>query len=102
MRGLSSTPHQLLTSLAWTAPHAPEPVRRPWGGEPELRHDDQPFRVLLYSHDSVGLGHIRRNLALAHALVADSQAFGGRPVTGILLTGVGHEAELDVPDGFDV
>ncbi|MFW5469283.1 glycosyltransferase family protein [Knoellia sp. CPCC 206435] len=67
-----------------------------------MRHDDQPFRVLLYSHDSVGLGHIRRNLALAHALVADSQAFGGRPVTGILLTGVGHEAELDVPAGFDV
>lgn len=68
-----------------------------------MRHDDQPLRVMLYSHDSVGLGHIRRNLALAHALVEDSRTpAGARPVTGILLTGVGHEAELDVPDGFDV
>lgn len=67
-----------------------------------MRHHDQPFRVMLYSHDSVGLGHIRRNLAIAHALVKDSQALSGRPVTGILLTGVGHEADLDVPDGFDV
>ncbi len=26
---------------------------------------DYPLRVLLYSHDSVGLGHLRRNLAIA-------------------------------------
>ena len=26
---------------------------------------DLPLRVLLYSHDSVGLGHLRRNLAVA-------------------------------------
>ncbi|MDQ1623637.1 MAG: hypothetical protein QOH19_2055, partial [Actinomycetota bacterium] len=28
----------------------------------------EPLRIVLYSHDSVGLGHVRRNLALAHAL----------------------------------
>lgn len=61
-----------------------------------------PFRVLLYSHDSVGLGHIRRNLALAHALSEQLPERTGRPVTGMLLTGVGHGADLDVPDGFDV
>lgn len=61
-----------------------------------------PFRVLLYSHDSVGLGHIRRNLALAHALSTELPARTGRPVTGMLLTGVGHGADLDVPEGFDV
>lgn len=63
-------------------------------------HD--PFRVLLYSHDSVGLGHIRRNLALAHALTTQIPALTGRSVTGMLLTGVGHGADLDVPEGFDV
>ncbi|USQ81962.1 glycosyl transferase family 28 [Ornithinimicrobium faecis] len=64
-------------------------------------HHD-PFRVLLYSHDSVGLGHIRRNLALAHTLTTDIPALTGRSVTGMLLTGVGHGADLDVPEGFDV
>lgn len=61
-----------------------------------------PFRVLLYSHDSVGLGHIRRNLALAHTLATEIPAMTGRPVTGMLLTGVGHGTDLDVPAGFDV
>ncbi|QDO88616.1 glycosyl transferase family 28 [Ornithinimicrobium ciconiae] len=61
-----------------------------------------PFRVLLYSHDSVGLGHIRRNLALAHTLATEVPAMTGRPVTGMLLTGVGHGTDLDVPTGFDV
>lgn len=64
--------------------------------------DHDPFRVLLYSHDSVGLGHIRRNLALAHTLTAEIPALTGRSVTGMLLTGVGHGADLDVPEGFDV
>lgn len=64
--------------------------------------ETSPFRVLLYSHDSVGLGHIRRNLALAHALASQIPVLTGAPVTGILLTGVGHGADLDVPDGFDV
>ncbi|WP_256840230.1 glycosyltransferase family protein [Ornithinimicrobium faecis] len=68
-----------------------------------IRNEDHdPFRVLLYSHDSVGLGHIRRNLALAHTLTADIPALTGRSVTGMLLTGVGHGADLDVPAGFDV
>ncbi|WP_134323627.1 glycosyltransferase family protein [Cumulibacter soli] len=61
-----------------------------------------PFRILLYSHDSVGLGHIRRNLALAHELATRLPELSGRPVTGMLLTGVGYSAELDVPVGFDV
>ncbi|WP_109473648.1 glycosyltransferase family protein [Ornithinimicrobium cavernae] len=64
--------------------------------------DHDPFRVLLYSHDSVGLGHIRRNLALAHTLAADIPALTGRAVTGMLLTGVDHGTDLDVPAGFDV
>lgn len=31
---------------------------------------DFPLRVLLYSHDSVGLGHLRRNLAIAREIAA--------------------------------
>lgn len=61
-----------------------------------------PVRVLLYSHDSVGLGHIRRNQALAHALAAGLPQLTGRPVTGMLLTGVNALDPADLPDGFDV
>lgn len=61
-----------------------------------------PVRVLLYSHDSVGLGHIRRNQALAHALAAGMPELTGRPVTGMLLTGVNALRPDDLPDGFDV
>lgn len=60
-----------------------------------------PLRVALYSHDSVGLGHQRRNLAIAHALRTHLPALTGREVTGLLLTGVervvGH-----LPADFDV
>ena len=47
----------------------------------------EPMRIVLYSHDSVGLGHVRRNLALAHALNNQLPGLIGRPVTGILITG---------------
>ena len=60
-----------------------------------------PLRVVLYSHDSVGLGHQRRNLAIAHALSRHLPELAARPVTGLLLTGVervvGH-----LPPAFDV
>lgn len=66
------------------------------------RTAQDPIRVLLYSHDSVGLGHIRRNLALAHALSRQLPGRTGRAVTGLLLTGVEHGADLHPPEGFDV
>ena len=71
----------------------------------ENRHPERvqaiPLRVVLYSHDSVGLGHQRRNLAIAHALSRHLPELAARPVTGLLLTGVervvGH-----LPPAFDV
>lgn len=62
----------------------------------------EPIRVLLYSHDSLGLGHIRRNLSLAHALVDHLPELTGRPVTGLLMTGVGAVQPAELPEGFDV
>lgn len=61
-----------------------------------------PVRVLLYSHDSLGLGHVRRNLALAHALAEQLPLLVGRPVTGMLLTGIGATHGVDLPPGFDI
>ena len=60
-----------------------------------------PLRVVLYSHDSVGLGHTRRNLALAHALAGQMPALTGRPVAGLLLSSLSMPAH-HLPPGFDL
>ena len=53
-------------------------------------------KVVLYSHDSMGLGHIRRNLALAHAL-----SDGIEGVTGLLVAGRPEATRFAAPDGWD-
>lgn len=54
-------------------------------------------RVALYSHDTQGLGHVRRNIALAAALVADE------PETDVLLlTGAPEATTLPLPPCCDV
>lgn len=56
-----------------------------------------PPRFLLYSHDGVGLGHVRRNLTIAVALRA------ARPDASVLLaTGARGIEVLDVPDGVEI
>ena len=60
-----------------------------------------PLRVVLYSHDSLGLGHLRRNLALAHALAQDLPALSGRDVAGLLVRGLTPGVDLPLPPGFD-
>ncbi len=60
----------------------------------------RPLRILLYSHDSLGLGHARRNLALAHAFATRLPRLTGRPVTGMLLTGL-DTLPGELPAGFD-
>lgn len=53
-------------------------------------------RVALYSHDTVGLGHLRRNLALASALAA-----GLIPVDVLLISGSREATAFAVPPGID-
>lgn len=58
------------------------------------------IRVVLYSHDSQGLGHARRNLALAHSLTRGF-AESGQRVSGVLITGVAAATRFEVPAGWD-
>ncbi|HKJ73396.1 MAG TPA: hypothetical protein VKA19_04710, partial [Alphaproteobacteria bacterium] len=53
-------------------------------------------RVLIYSHDSFGLGHIRRCLAIAGSLVAD---FADLQV--LILSGSPVIGRFDFPDRVD-
>ncbi|HEB90247.1 MAG TPA: glycosyltransferase, partial [Deltaproteobacteria bacterium] len=56
-----------------------------------------PLRIMLYSHDTVGLGHFRRNLVLARAL----SGLESRP--GILmLSGCAESSRFEMPEGVDV
>lgn len=61
----------------------------------------QGLRVALYSHDSVGLGHTRRNLAIAEALAAHVPAATGRRLSGLLISGERTATSYRCPEGFD-
>lgn len=52
------------------------------------------MRIALYSHDALGLGHLRRNLAIAGAL---SQA----DTSTLLVTGVREAGAFAAPEGVD-
>ena len=55
----------------------------------------RPLRVALYSHDAMGVGHVRRNLLIAQSLNESLQA------SALLICGV-HEAGLfPSGDGID-
>ena len=54
------------------------------------------MRVAFYSHDALGLGHIRRNLALANRLV-DAGSIG----SALLIGGAREAGALPMPPGVD-
>lgn len=53
-------------------------------------------RIALYSHDTQGLGHVRRNLLVARALRQ-----GGAASAILLLSGVREAAAFAMPEGVD-
>ena len=61
----------------------------------------EPLRIALYSHDSLGLGHARRNLALAYAFANQLPGLTGRAVTGLLITGTAVAPGFHAPTGWD-
>lgn len=59
--------------------------------------NDFPLRVLLYSHDSVGLGHLRRNLAIA------DEVAGAFPNSSVLIvTGSPCATQFELPANTDL
>lgn len=58
---------------------------------------ERHLRVALYSHDAQGLGHIRRNLAIAHALRRS-----GAALDLLLLTSAPEAAHAGRPAGCDI
>nr|MBA2416388.1 glycosyltransferase [Geodermatophilaceae bacterium] len=63
------------------------------------RATHQP-RIALYSHDALGLGHLRRNLALAGSLCASTHQLGRPDV--LLFAGALEATDFARPDGCDL
>ena len=64
---------------------------------PRQRGGKSSPRVFLYSHDTYGLGHLRRNLAIAEHLLGRERQFKVR-----LLTGSPVISDWSLPQGLDV
>lgn len=57
-------------------------IRDVWSGIARRRSAGGAPKVFLYSHDTYGLGHLRRNLAIAEHLLERTPAFSVRLLTG--------------------
>ena len=62
----------------------------------------QELRIALYSHDSLGLGHTRRNLAIAQALSDALPELTGRTLSGMLITGERTATSYRCPEGLSL
>ena len=58
------------------------------------------IRVALYSHDAMGIGHLRRNLLIAKAL-GDACAKRGDELAMLLLVGAREATLFEIPPGAD-
>jgi predicted glycosyltransferase len=58
---------------------------------------DGKLRILMYSHDSYGLGHLRRTLALAKAFVEHNPG-----LSVLILTGSTVSGAFRMPQGIDI
>jgi predicted glycosyltransferase len=65
-------------------------------GTVQLRERSRKLRVALYSHDTVGLGHMRRNLLIAQTLMRSESP----PVT-LMVSGAREASTLPLPRGVD-
>lgn len=63
--------------------------------------DRQDITIALFSHDSVGLGHARRNRALAFALAEHLPRITGKTVRGMLIAGHPDASQDRLPEGWD-
>lgn len=68
-----------------------------WNNARCRRSPEHRPKVFLYSHDTYGLGHLRRNLAIAEHLLARKPSFSVRLITGSPVIDTWR-----VPNGLDV
>lgn len=60
-------------------------------------HSERPLRILQYSHDSLGLGHLRRSLSIARAITCHFER-----ANALVVTGSPCATQFELPDRCDV
>lgn len=75
--------------------HLAQPANRQNGTYHQVR-SARPCRIAIYSHDTMGLGHVRRNVFIAHALKCCPF-----PVTVLLIAGTREAGSFALPAGAD-
>jgi predicted glycosyltransferase len=63
---------------------------------PYLEPPPRKLRVVLYSHDTMGLGHMRRNLLIAQTLMASPS-----PPVILMISGAREAGAMPIPPGVD-
>ncbi len=91
----------MLLKTSVTEPLIPNPIFRAEHGHATTeftrsKHRGKPVRIALYSHDTMGMGHIRRNLLIASSLVSD-----GLDVEALLISGTREAAFFATQSGLD-
>jgi predicted glycosyltransferase len=76
---------------------APSAARSPKPTPVQVTNRNEVRSVLLYSHDTYGLGHLRRNTAIAHALLARDPRLS---IT--LITGSSVVDDVPIPAGVGI
>ena len=72
-------------------------IRQPASSLPSVtRNGERRPRIALYSHDTQGLGHIRRNILISRALCC-----GGEMPVILLLSGLREATAFAMPSGVD-
>lgn len=82
---------------AATDPATQPDIGEVWRGIPRRSSPGRARKVFLYSHDTYGLGHLRRNLAIAEHLLARTPGFSVRLLTGSPVIG-----NWRLPEGLNV
>ena len=80
----------------FTNPRGHLQERKQKNGPPAFGRPDRHRRVALYSHDTMGIGHMRRNLLIAQAL-----AHGPQPVSILMVAGAREVSAFGLPPGVD-
>lgn len=71
------------------------PIGRPGGGLAHVARRRAP-RIVLYSHDTLGFGHLRRNLMIARALRESAT-----PPEILMIVGMREAGAFELPAGVD-
>lgn len=94
-------PRSFRAGPTWAGPEAASAIKLSiLGGQRAIHSTRTPdrdgLRIALYSHDTMGIGHLRRNLRIAESLAAVANP------TGILLiTGACEAGYFSMPSGVD-